>query len=122
MVEARRGLGNQGEALAAKYLKQRGYRILAQQWQARLWGEIDIIAKEGKVFVFVEVKTRQGGEFGYPEEAVTREKQKKLAQLATYYLARHRLEEHPHRLDVISIELDRGSPKITHWKDILLEE
>jgi len=86
-----RGLGGASEELAARLLASQGYRIVERNWRCR-WGEIDIIAKDGATFVFVEVKARakgaaEPGSFGGPALSVTAAKQKKLSLAALEYLA-----------------------------------
>ncbi|MBI4388707.1 MAG: YraN family protein [Nitrospinae bacterium] len=103
-------LGKDGEDAAAAYLKKRGYRILERNFRAAA-GEIDIIAEHGRVVVFIEVKTRSGGEFGHPSLAVTPAKQKKLAVLARSFLARHKIEGRDCRFDVVSIVALSDDPK-----------
>jgi putative endonuclease len=70
-------LGCNGEELAAKFLKKKGYRIVARNYKTHI-GEIDIIAKEGDTTVFVEVKTRANNSFGYPFESVNKSKRQKF--------------------------------------------
>ena len=106
---ARQELGIQGENLAVRALQERGYAILARRYRRRM-GEIDIVARDGKTMVFVEVKAREGRGFGDAAEAVTVSKRRRIAALATDYLARHRLSEHPCRFDVVSIHVESGVP------------
>lgn len=111
------GLGPAGERLAAKYLQQLGYRILARGHRQRL-GEIDLIALDGKCIVFVEVKTWGTGSGGDPSEAVSRSKQHKLTRTALAYLKKHRLLETPARFDVVSIvwpQAEDAEPTIRHF-------
>ena len=70
-------LGKWGEAQARSFLAAQGYQILTTHYQIKL-GEIDIIAQDGDVIVFVEVKTRRSSQYGTPAEAVNHRKQKKL--------------------------------------------
>lgn len=100
--ESPKQVGRRGEALAVKFLKARGYRILTRGFRTR-GGEVDIIAREGQVLCFIEVKTRTQFEFGSPAEAVNRAKKKRLAQSARIYLNRKRLRETPVRFDVVSV-------------------
>ena len=111
MTQARIALGKTGEDLACRELERRGYAILERRWRQR-GGEIDIIAKDGPTTVFVEVKARDGSEFGEGGEAVTARKQRRIVQLALLYLARHRLVDTPCRFDVVSIALDRVPPVV----------
>jgi putative endonuclease len=104
MADARKRLGDWGEGLAANYLQNAGYRIVAAKWRSP-HGEIDLIARDGDTLVFVEVKTRRGRLFGAPEEAVTAHKQQKLTLLAQQYMLDHDLDS-PWRIDVVAVELD----------------
>jgi len=106
-------LGRKGETVAVELLEQNGYRILGRNVRAK-FGEIDLVAKEGKTLCFVEIKTRTSLRFGWPEEAVTPEKRWRLSRLARWYLQAHRLESVPVRFDVVSILFDpEGSPART---------
>ncbi|MFO1064808.1 MAG: YraN family protein [Pirellulales bacterium] len=109
-------LGRQGEHLAAKVLKAKGYKILAQGHRQRL-GEIDLVALDGPTVVFVEVKTRESDRQGDPADAVDRSKQEKLTRAALIYLKRRNLLEQPCRFDVISIvwpQLMKTEPDVRH--------
>ena len=77
--------GEKSETMAAWYLKNNGYKIIEQNYRNQL-GEIDIIAKEKKTIVFVEVKSRRSIRFGSPKWAVTPKKQRKISMVALYYL------------------------------------
>ena len=92
-----------GEKIACRYLSEKGYQILVQNWR---WGkgELDIIVKKEAVLVFVEVKTRSTNTFGTPEEAVTEKKQNLLYELAVEYMYRidHEAE---FRFDIIAITM-----------------
>ena len=105
MTHARITLGKTGEDLACCELERRGYAILARRYRRRL-GEIDIIARDGKTLVFVEVKARDGHAFGEATEAVTALKQRRIVALASEYLTRHHLSDHPCRFDVVSIQIE----------------
>ncbi len=94
-----------GEDLAAEFLKKVGYKILVRNYRNPL-GEIDIVAKEEDVIVFVEVKTRRVKKFGLAKEAVHSQKQKKLIRLAQAYLKQHHLTKLRARFDVVAIQLD----------------
>ena len=99
----RRGLGRAYEERAAHFLEQKGYRILARNYSTR-YGEIDLVAQEGEVLCFVEVKYRKNSAFGWPGEAVGREKQRKLSFSASVYLMKEQVGlNRPMRFDVVSI-------------------
>ncbi len=104
---ARQGLGRTGERLAAEELSHQGYRILEQNFRCS-YGEIDLVAEDEHDLIFVEVKTRRGNAFGLPEEAVTRRKQQKIVQVASYYLDLHACSNRSWRIDVVAVQLSRG--------------
>lgn len=98
-----RETGRLGEEQAVRFLQKKGVRILERNFQDRN-GEIDLIAEEDGVLLFIEVKYRRSSRYGEPEEAVTVEKQRKISRTALYYL--HRTQEGrqtPMRFDVISV-------------------
>ncbi len=103
--------GKTGEDLACRELERRGYAIVARRYRQR-GGELDIIARDGPTLVFVEVKARDGREFGAAAEAVTPYKQRRIARLALDYLARHHLHDTPCRFDVVAIHVDEGRTTI----------
>lgn len=91
------------EKKAADYMKDGGYTILCMNYRCRL-GEIDIVAKENDTLVFAEVKYRKTNAYGMPEEAVGYHKQKKICDVAGYYLMKHSTSAHLNvRFDVVSI-------------------
>ena len=110
----RRSTGQAGESLAARYLQRQGLRIVGRGYRA-LGGEIDLIAVDRRVVVFVEVKTRSSDLAGRPEEAVDRDKQRNLARTAEAYLKEHELLDDPCRFDVVSILLAE-EPEIEHFR------
>lgn len=101
---ARQGLGRTGERLAMEHLSAAGYRIIERNFRCR-YGEIDLIAEEDDELVFVEVKTRRGNAYGLPEDAVTPIKQRRLIQLALYYLDLHNCAERSWRIDVVAVQM-----------------
>jgi uncharacterized protein (TIGR00252 family) len=109
--DPRRQLGDHGEDLAAAALKQQGYKILERNYVTPL-GEIDLIARQGKTVVVVEVKTRKSTRFGSPQEGVSVSKQGRLRRLADYYLKAKRLTGSPVRFDVVAITLAGDIPQV----------
>jgi putative endonuclease len=101
----RKLMGDFGEAIAANYLKLKGYCILDRKFRCRQ-GEIDIIASLEDEIVFVEVKTRQDDAFGSPAEAVDRSKREKLKKAGTYYLHSKGMDYANARFDVMEIGLN----------------
>ena len=113
----RRPLGDRGERAAARYLKRRGYKILARGNRLAP-GEIDLVALDRDTVVFVEVKTRRSADAGHPAEAVTAAKQRQLTRLAVTFLKRHGLLEHRARFDVIAVTWPEGHrPTIEHLEN-----
>jgi putative endonuclease len=108
-------IGKKGEEIALKFLREKGYKILETNWRLGR-NEIDIIAMDGKVIVVAEVKTRQSNQFGEPEIAVTREKQKALVRSANAYVRLKHLDVET-RFDIISIILEKDTEKINHISD-----
>jgi len=96
--------GKEGEKIAAAYLKKNGYRIIEINYRCPI-GEIDIVAEEKNDLVFVEVKTRKSIELGYPEQAVGMRKQKKMSQLALWYMQKRKIADTNARFDVVAITL-----------------
>ena len=94
--------GALGEHLACRELRRRGYAILARGFRTR-HGEIDIVARDGDVLVFVEVKTRASRRYGTALEAVTAGKQRRVAAMARSYLARAGWRQRPCRFDVVAV-------------------
>lgn len=101
-VRGTKGAGDRGEAETAKYLRQRGYTLLASQWRCR-FGELDLVARDrwGTV-CFVEVKLRGSGAIALPREFVDRRKQERLRAAAAAYLSCHGLDA-PARFDVAEV-------------------
>ena len=105
-------VGILGEKLARKHLKRQGYRILDKNYRTSL-GEIDIIAEEKGVLVFVEVKTRRDHSCGHPLEAVTPAKCRQISKVALFYLAENKMESRDARFDVVAVSLGtKGKPEI----------
>ncbi len=103
-------IGQIGENLAVEFLKRNHYNILERNYRNRI-GEIDIIAEDSCVLCFVEVKTRTSNSFGFPQEAVSKSKQRKIAQtVLTYLKAKNRLKG-DFRFDVIAVTLNEEYDK-----------
>ena len=112
MTKARTVTGRRGEDLAVQHLRAQGYCIIRLNYRVSC-GEIDIIAKDKGVLVFVEVKTRTGSDFGSPAEGVTYRKQQQISKAALTYLSQQQLFGTSARFDVVSILLSKSSePKI----------
>jgi putative endonuclease len=103
MTMRRQELGILGENLAVEELTRRGYAILERRYRTR-YGEIDIVAEEQGTIVFVEVKAREDVTCGTAAEAVTADKQRKIASRAVEYLARKHVTDRRCRFDVVAID------------------
>ena len=112
----RRRLGLAGEAAAEARLRRDGLEIVARGFRARC-GEIDLIARDGRVVVFVEVKTRTGNAFGSPAEAVTALKRRRIARAASVFLARSDWSDRPCRFDVVEVVPVGAGWRVTHIPD-----
>ncbi len=99
----KRQTGRDYERQAALFLEEKGYRILACNYGTR-YGEIDLVALEGEVLCFVEVKYRRNSSCGWPQESVGWQKQRKISYAATVYLMKEKIPlDRPMRFDVVSI-------------------
>lgn len=114
ILDPRQLFGQEGEATAERYLRRKGYRIVAKNLRSTL-GELDLIAEDGSVLVFIEVKARRTQDFGGAVYAVHRQKQERLIRLAAQYLARHHLTNRTCRFDVVLLQgTDSNAPQIEH--------
>lgn len=108
--------GKEGERMAAEFLMGCGYRILERNYRTP-FGEIDIIAQDGKMLVFVEVKARSGDQFGVPQSAVNGRKQGKMSRVALAYMSQKKLTSCECRFDVVGILSQKGAPRIEHFRN-----
>jgi putative endonuclease len=106
-------LGKQGERVAERYLKQKGYKVVERNYRCAA-GELDLIVLDRRVVVFVEVKTRSGDGFGTPLEAVEFRKQRKMIQAAQFFLTAKRLHQRDARFDVVGVSWPSGEPVVEH--------
>lgn len=114
ILDPRRRLGQKGESAAEQYLQHKGYRIVGRNLRSSV-GELDLVAEDGQVLVFVEVKARRTDAFGGAIHAVHQRKQEKLIQLAAQYLARHHIKDRLCRFDVVLLRgTDTVSSQIEH--------
>jgi putative endonuclease len=121
MTTSSQNLGAWGERLAAAYLEQRGYTILARNARTA-YGELDLVTCQAGVIVFVEVKTRRSASLGPPEISVTPRKQAHLLAAAQSYLQAHPELDGDWRVDVIAIQFLAGSvePELVHFENAVL--
>lgn len=111
-----RQTGHLAEQLAAKALIEKNYQILKTNFSNR-FGEIDIIAKDKNILVFVEVKAKKGVEFGLPEEMISSYKLRKVKNMATIYMKGKTL---PCRIDVVAVVLssENNLVRLTHYENV----
>ncbi|MEM9950996.1 MAG: YraN family protein [Chloroflexota bacterium] len=115
----RKRIGAEGEALAIAHLKAKDYHIVEQNWHCQR-GEIDIVARDGEVWVFCEVKTRRASSTQSALVNITAKKQEKMILAAQEYLHEHQLEDVIWRIDAIAVALPTNSePIIDHVEDVL---
>lgn len=108
-------LGIQGEALASKHLKTRGYRIIGERVRVGKKDEIDLIARDEDTLVFVEVKTRRDETYGRPLDGVTKAKIHHLSRAAIRYMGKLKKKPAYFRFDVIEVILpEEGEPELRH--------
>ena len=114
-------LGRWGEETAAAFLQKKGYAILEHDWRSG-HRDIDLVARDGKTLVFVEVKTRTNRVFGNPEDAVNYQKRENLRRAMNHYVKLHRLAG-TLRFDIVTVVGSLGSvPEITHFVDVPLND
>jgi putative endonuclease len=100
--------GQRGEALALRHLYRQGFDILERNFRCRA-GEIDLIAYDGSVLAFIEVKARSSQDFGMPAEALLLEQQERIRRAAATYRRSRRLEHLSFRFDLVAVDLSAGS-------------
>ena len=109
-------IGDSGESMALDFIREKGYRVKAANYRT-MFGEIDIIARDGGCLCFIEVKTRYTSGRGTPFEAITPRKMRHLTKAALCYLREFELEDEMCRFDVLGIVADEEGLKIELLKD-----
>ncbi len=112
-MDERGELGRRGEAVAEEFLRRHAYTIVARNYRCRA-GEIDLVALDGPVLVFVEVRSRRGTAFGTPLESVDGRKRAQVARVAQHFVATHRWHDRDARFDVVGIRFDAEPPVVEH--------
>jgi len=114
MKQRNKEVGRKGEEVATEYLWEKGYEIIERNWGSK-WGEIDIVAKTGETFCFVEVKTKVGENWGSPEEMINK---KKLAQVQRMAETYEPTRDHQSRIDVVAVVLndDLSIKRLNHYE------
>ena len=116
--DGRKELGQAGEKMAEVFLQKQGYRILERNYQTP-YGEIDLIAREARELVFIEVRTRRGTDFGTPIESLTRNKISHWGKSASSYLQKSGEFDQPIRFDFVGVDLSEKTPKISLTKNVI---
>ncbi len=111
MKTQKRTIGDFGERLAGEYLTRNGYLVIGKNYLIK-FGEIDIIAQEGDIFVFVEVKTTFSDSNILPEENITLYKMKRLLRTIEIYCMQNKIDKE-WRLDSISVTLNKETNRAT---------
>jgi putative endonuclease len=112
----RRALGQWGEDLAVLHLEAQGLEVLDRNWRCRE-GELDVVARDGRTLVFVEVKSRTSTAYGEPAEAVSPRKARRIHGLASAWLAEQRpAGRWDLRFDVVSVLRTSGIPEVLHLR------
>lgn len=110
-------LGNVGESIAATFLRGAGFSIVERNFRC-VCGELDIVARDGRTIVFIEVKCRNSELYGPPQLAVTPFKQRQISKAALVWLSKRRLYDAEARFDVVAIMLRNGElPEIEHIRN-----
>jgi len=115
-------LGRGGEDLARSYLEKQGYIFVAANWRWRS-GELDLVMRDGKVLVIVEVKTRHGEAAGRAEEAISFAQGKRILNTAERFVMEHPdLDIIGWRVDLVAVTYERGDhpARVTHWADAVV--
>lgn len=115
-MNARATLGRAGEDLATRYYRRLGFKIIERNHRRR-GGEIDLVARRGRLLVFCEVKTRTSDRCGLPAEAVHPLKQQRLRRLAAGWMSEYRPGRVEIRFDVVSALVRDGRIELTHIPD-----
>ncbi|RPH98863.1 MAG: YraN family protein, partial [Calditrichaeota bacterium] len=116
MMTFKQRIGKQGEDIAAAFLRKKGLVIVERNFRCH-GGEIDIIAREERVLIFVEVKTTAAGSFGDPQLWVDERKQRRIGHAADVYCYQNGIEDTDCRFDVVVVNLMRYPPDIRHFID-----
>jgi putative endonuclease len=115
-MDGRPELGRRGEDLAESVFRRLGFDIVQRNYRCQ-HGEIDLIARRGRILVFCEVKTRRSDTWGTPAEAVGFRKQSRLRRLAAVWLADHAVGRVQVRFDVVSVIVRPDRSEVTHIPD-----
>jgi len=119
MSAARQEFGEEGERVAERWLRRRGWRVLQRRFRNG-HRDIDLVAEKDGTVAFVEVKARSGSAFGDPVEAVDWRKQRELARSAAVWIDRHGRPDDSYRFDVIGVLVEGNSVRIKHVENAFM--
>jgi len=119
MSNYKKEIGNKGEEIAGKFLVDRGYQIIEKNYYSR-YGEIDLVAQDSGIVVFIEVKTRTNQSFGTPEDSVTQAKLERIEKAGLMWMQAHPDYPDDWRIEVVAIIMDEQHQvqDIRHFRDI----
>ncbi|MGI6752386.1 MAG: YraN family protein [Anaerovoracaceae bacterium] len=106
-------VGKVAEEYATRYLEEKGYQIIERNYRCRL-GELDIVARTGYLWAFVEVKGRRSDRYGTPAEAITTGKQKRFINAVNHYVMTKDIDDEDMRIDVVEVFIDGDRMRINH--------
>lgn len=113
MSAARQALGEQGERIAERWLRRRGWRVLQRRFRSG-HRDIDLVVERDGLVAFVEVKARRSAGFGGPVAAVNWRKQKELGRSARVWIDRHGRQPEAYRFDVVGVIVEPGRVRVRH--------
>lgn len=121
MTKQRKKLGSEAERITAEYLEGQGLKVLERNHRNKI-GELDIVAKDGDIFIIVEVKAKTGTGAGSPEEMINYYKQKKLINTAKAYFMLKGIENPNWRIDVVAVDFDIFGDHKINWLQSAVED
>ena len=113
MSAARQAFGELGERIAERWLRRRGWRVVQRRFRSG-HRDIDLVVERDGTVAFVEVKARQGADFGGPVQAVNYRKRKQLERSAMVWIDRHGQESESYRFDVVGVLLNGAEVRVCH--------
>ncbi len=122
VADPRRETALRGERLAEAFLKKRGLKSIARRFNTPV-GELDLVMRDGRTLVFVEVKTRSDRVFADPQDALNPAKWRRLTRAAQWFIKHRGCEDDPCRFDVVGVTLpESGDPQIEHFPDAFVPD
>ena len=115
-------LGKKGEDIALSYLTEKGYELVARNYRFSRYGELDLVMRDGKYLVFIEVRTKKNKLYGSPLETIDYDKRRQIEKMAQLFLVKEKLSQDTFcRFDAIGIILSNNNePEIEHIQDAFI--